>query len=175
MRKTRKQSGKGLVGMLSSLLGGRRYAVKPKAKRRTRLRGKGFGSFLADLGSGLGSGVGNLIRGGLGSLFGGRRRVRKAPVKVRRARMKGRGDESGLSLSNINKALKESKAISNLLSNPALGSYANLAGRISDTVGYGKKRRMRGRGVNYLQSGPAIRMPDSFATTLTSGSGSLQF
>lgn len=176
----RRMIGKGLFNMLGSLLGGRRIrATRPRVRRVRRVqRGRGFGDFIGNALGGLGTGLGSGVHNLLGSLFGGRRTLkyaakmpalirpkrairvtrRKAPAKML---MLGRGPEmastmpvnqSGFSLSNLNKALKDSKAISNLLNNSALGGIANTAGTVADALGYGRRKRQRGRGVNYLQT-----------------------
>ena len=160
----------------------KRKRVVRRKPAMLKMRGAGFGDFIAGLGGGVGKGINNL----LGGLFGGARK------RKTRKRMSGRGDapKAGLSLSNLNKALKDSSAISSLLSNPALGGLANTAGTVASALGYGKKRisrkravktrsagtvlikpmavKMRGAGVNYLMGKPSGR--PLFDTTFGSSS-----
>ena len=161
---------------------------RKRVVRRPRkvMMGRGFGDFIAGLGGGVGKGINNL----LGGLFGGARKRRRRVVKKR---MTGRGDTPGFSLGNLNKALKDSKAISSLLNNASLGGIANTAGTVADALGYGRRRprkaiktrpagsvvmlkpkivRMRGAGVNYLMGRPQMA---TFATTLGGSNGNLSF
>lgn len=151
---------------------------KRVVRRKTSMKGAGLFDFLGSVANGLGS----TVNRGLSGLFGGAR-------KKRVRRMKGRGDapKPGLSLSNLNKALKDSQAISGLLNNPALGGLANTAGVVASALGYGKKRGrkkaiktrpagrvvMRGAGVNYLM-GKAAGKP-VFDTMLSPGGGNFNF
>lgn len=115
--------------------GGRRKIV-----RRRRHRGKGFGDFLKNTLTGVGSGLGSGVHNLLGSLFGGKRR--SMPKKKRVRRVKGRGPNDSL-LTRLNKVAKDTGIISS-----ALNEFGNPwgLGSAAGTLGYGRKRRTRRRG-----------------------------
>jgi len=120
----------------------------PTRRRIVRRRkGRGFGDFLKNTLTGVGSGLGSGVHNLLGSLFGGRRRKsyrkkRTGGAKRRTRRVRGRGPNDSL-LTRLNKVAKDTGIISS-----ALNEFGNPwgLGTAAGTLGYGRRRRTRRRG-----------------------------
>lgn len=122
------------MDLIRGLIGLKRKKV---VRRKKPMKGKGFGSFLSDLGSGLGSGTFNLAKGLIG-------------LKRRSKRGRGEGDavanmavaetKSPGILSKVNNVLRKSQILSKGLKEFGYDTVGDIASK----VGYRKRKSKRG-------------------------------